>query len=195
MTFADGWVCQSCWKSNRAKDTRCYRCKAERGADKAAIEANRAQREVVATRRDRVPDIVSTLPAFVFGWYGRIALVAGVLLFLLSLTVIGNPDAPANTLPISLGFALGVIAAGIAMRWASGAMRSSSPLAFAVALIASVAIMGVSVAAMSALPAGTGNPVWTRYITIAVFGLSAILALVGLLFSLTADSEGPADRA
>ena len=188
MTFADGWVCQSCWKSNRPKDTRCYRCKTERGADKAAVAAGRERRASEVARQARVPALVSGLPATVFSWYGRLILVSGVLFLLLTPLVTSHPDAPENTLLFWLGISLGTIAAGIAMRWASGAMRTANPWAFLIALVVSVGLVGGTLWAMSLLPPGMGNPVWMRYITITVFGLSGILALVGLLFSLTGDA-------
>jgi apolipoprotein N-acyltransferase len=196
VTFADGWVCQSCWKPNRPQDTRCYRCKTERGADKATIEARQQERKQDVTRRERVPDIVTLLPATVFAWYGRLTLLSGVLLLLLTPLILGNPEAPDGILVIWLGFAFGILAAGIAMRWASGAMRSSNPWAFALALVASVALVAMTLYAMNALPQGVGNPTWMRYILVGAFGLSAILAMVGLLFSLTGDQpEGPVDNA
>lgn len=196
MTFADGWVCQSCWKPNRARDARCYRCRTERGADKATIEARQRALEVDAARdaarRERVPDVVTVLPAAVFAWYGRLVIVGGVLCLLLTPLVLGNPDLPENGLILWLGFALGVLAAGVAMRWASGAMRTGNPWAFALALAVSVVLAAGTLYLMNALPSGTGNPTWMRYITLGVFGMSAILAMVGLLFSLTADRSDEA---
>ena len=198
MTFADGWVCQSCWKPNRARDARCYRCKTERGADKATIEARQRALEVDAARdaarRERVPDVVTVLPAAVFAWYGRLVIVGGVLSLLLTPLVLGNPDLPENGLILWLGFVLGVLAAGVAMRWASGAMRTGNPWAFALALAVSVLLAAGTLYLMNELPSGVGNPTWMRYITLGVFGMSAILAMVGLLFSLTADrSDMPPD--
>lgn len=196
MTFADGWVCQSCWKPNRARDARCYRCRTERGADKATIEARQRALEVDAARdaarRERVPDVVTVLPAAVFAWYGRLVIVGGVLCLLLTPLVLGNPDLPENGLILWLGFALGVLAAGVAMRWASGAMRTGNPWAFALALAVSVVLAAGTLYLMNALPSGTGNPTWMRYITLGVFGMSAILAMVGLLFSLAADRSDEA---
>ena len=191
MTFADGWVCQSCWKPNRARDARCYRCKTERGADKATIEARHRSLEVHAARdaarRERVPDVVTVLPATVFAWYGRLVIVGGVLFLLLTPLILGNPDLPGSALILWLGFALGALVAGVAMRWASGAMRTGNPWAFALALAVSVLLAAGTLYLMNALPSGVGNPTWMRYITLGVFGMSAILAMVGLLFSLSGD--------
>jgi hypothetical protein len=60
--------------------------------------------------------------------------------------------------------------------------------------VVSVSLVGGTLYAMSLLPPGMGNPSWTRYVTITLFGLAGILALVGLLFSLTGYSEGRADK-
>jgi hypothetical protein len=37
MAFAGGWICRSCWSSNRGSDLRCYRCKAERTAEDQTV--------------------------------------------------------------------------------------------------------------------------------------------------------------
>ena len=195
MTFAEGWVCRSCWKPNRAQDSRCYRCKTARDADDATVELQRRERVEKASREERVPAAVSALPATVFAWYGRLVILGGVLFLLLTPLVLGNPEAPENTLIIWLGLAVGTLLVGFAMRWASGAMRASNPWGFVVALVVSIGAIGGTLIALSSLQ-GLGNPNWMRYATIAVFGLSGISALVGLLFSLTGDSpSGPtADR-
>ena len=189
MTFVDGWVCQSCWKSNRPRDARCYRCRTPRGADKTEIEAARARREADERKASRVPDLVVALPAAVFKWYGRLLLGSALLFLLLTPLVLGNPDAPENTLQIWLAFVIGALVAALAIRWASGAMRARNPWAFVVGLVVSLAVIGVNLVAMRFLPGGGAQPIVTRYVTLAIFGFSAVLALVGLLFSLRGDPE------
>lgn len=189
MTFVDGWVCQSCWKSNRPRDARCYRCRTPRGADQAEIEAARVRREAEVRRASRVPDLVVALPAEVFKWYGRLLLLSAILFLLGTPVVLSNPDAPSEILPVWIGFVAIAFVLAFAVRWASNAMRSSNPWAFVVGLVVSLFVIGVNVLAMRILPAGGDQPLWFRYVIITIFGFSAILALVGLLFSLRADPE------
>jgi hypothetical protein len=189
MAFADGWVCRACWKPNRAKDNRCYRCKTERDADTATVEARRVEQKVEAKRRERVPVFVLALPSNVFAWYGRIMLIGGIFSLLLTPLVLSYPDSPPNTLLIWLGYCAAVIAIALAMRWAAMAMHSSNPWAFVVALVVSLAAIGSNLYAMSVLPPDFGNPDWIRLIFIGVFGFSAVLALVGLIFSLRSVDE------
>jgi len=194
MTFADGWVCRACWKPNRAQDDRCYRCKTERDADKATVEARRVEQRVDAKRRERVPVIVLALPSSVFAWYGRILLVGGIISLLSTPVVLSYPDNPPNTLLVWLGYCAAVIAIALAMRWSSMAMHSSNPWAFVVALVVSVAATGTLLLAMSVLPPDVGTPNWLRFVFIGVFGFSGVLALVGLIFSLRSVDESSLER-
>ena len=45
VTFADGWICKACWKSNRPQDPVCYRCKTPQDADDATVDAQRLPRK------------------------------------------------------------------------------------------------------------------------------------------------------
>ena len=191
MAFDDGWVCRSCWKPNRPGDTRCYRCKTERDADRQTVEARRTElvtaKQRLEARQSSAAGIAGVLPAAVFAWYGRLALIGGVLFLLLTPLVISRPNAPPNTVPLWVGLAIGTIAVGAGMRWASGAMRVANPWGFVAGLVISVGFAAFTIYALGTLPVGVGNPNWMRYVSIGVFGLSAILALVGLLYSLRED--------
>ena len=195
MAFADGWICQACWKPNRADHTRCYRCKTEREVDPKTAEARRAELQVQAARYEakvqRVPGLVSKLPAIVFLWYGRVQVFGGLLVLFVVPIVMIRPNQPAFVVPLLLGFALTTIAVGAGMRWASSGMRESNSWAFALAFVLSIGFAAMALYVLNSFGITGGPGYWQRIITIGLFGLSAILALVGLLYSLQRD-EPPA---
>ena len=91
MTFADGWTCRACWKSNRPQDEVCYRCKTPRNADEGEIEARRAAAAAAAERPEKVPDIVVALPVVIFRGYSRAWIRGGIgVLGLLALLSFGG---------------------------------------------------------------------------------------------------------
>jgi len=73
------------------------------------------------------------------------------------------------------------------MRWASGGMRESNPWAFALALVLSIGFAAMTLYVLGSIGATGGLAYWERIGAIVLFGLSAILALVGLLYSLQRD--------
>lgn len=77
----------------------------------------------------------------------------------------------------------------IAVRWSSGGMRSSNTWAFVIGVVISLGIIALNLVPVTLLPAGQGPPNWYRDIVIMVFGFSAILAMVGLPFSLRGPDE------
>jgi hypothetical protein len=88
VTFADGWTCKACWKSNRPKDQVCYRCKTPRDADDATVEATRAAAEARAERPEAVPDAPGVFNPTAVRWlstivFGGAGLAAGAGLALL----------------------------------------------------------------------------------------------------------------
>ena len=99
MTFADGWVCQACWKSNRPKDPVCYRCKTPRDADDATVEATRAAAEAKVEQPEAVPDVVVAVPVVIFRSYARVWQRGGfVVLGFLVLIAIGGVTDVATTI-------------------------------------------------------------------------------------------------
>ena len=194
MTFADGWVCRACWKPNRARDNRCYRCKTERDADTATVEERRREQRVQEKRRERVPVAVLALPSKVFAWYGRIMIIGAFFLLLLTPLVLSYPNSPPNTLLIWLGYCAVAFVIALAMRWASIAMHSSNPWAFVVALLVSLGAIGTNLYAMSVLPPNIGAPNLLRVFYIAVFGFAGVLAFVGLVFALRSVDEANLER-
>ena len=193
MVSVEGWICRSCWKPNRTGAARCYHCKTERAADEQTVEARRREladkRANFERRQDSAAGVVGVLPATVFRWYGRLMTLGGVLyLFLVPFVLMDSRD-PLLGVAVVGGIGLGAIALGAAMRWASGAMRTANPWGFVVGLVISVVAVLFTFYALSNLPVGTGNPNWMRFVSIGVFSISGILALVGLLYSLRGDQR------
>ena len=196
MAFAGGWICRSCWSSNRGSDARCYRCKTERGADDATVTVSRTARNVEEARREmqqaRVPALVALWPSIVFGIYAWLEFIGAVLLAILTVLVALSPSAARDpmALPILIGVIVALVLFGMAMRWVSRGMRRSNPWAFAVGLVLSLLAAGSSLVALTVLPPEMRTD-WTIYADLLIFGPAAILALIGLLYSLTGADEVP----
>lgn len=195
MAFAGGWICRSCWSSNRGRDTRCYRCKTERSVDDATVTLSRTARteEEAARelRRARVPALVSLWPSIIFAWYARLAFVFAVLTAILAGLAFISPVTPRDRLPFWVAIPLVLVLAGVAFRWASRAMRASNPWAFAVGLAVSVFAAWVSLSAIGTAPTSASDTPLLRYVTIAIWALSSLMATIGLLYSLASRDEAP----
>jgi hypothetical protein len=181
MTFADGWTCRACWKSNRPQDEVCYRCKTPRHADEGEIEARRAAAAAAAERPEKVPDIVVALPVVIFRGYSRAWIRGGIgVLALLALLAFGGiTDVGYLLLTGSLGGGLVVI--GFGAREVSDAMRNREPWAFLVGALLSVVAVVSSVMAFEILAPGLVNPTAVRWGSVIVFGGAGIAALAGLV--------------
>jgi hypothetical protein len=134
MTFADGWTCRACWKSNRQQDPVCYRCKTPRDADEAQIEERKAAAEAAAATPEKVPDLLVALPVVIFRSYSRVWVrgglgVLGILAFLVfgGVTDIGylalTGGMGAGPIVIGSVMAFEILAPGLAnptaIRWGS----------------------------------------------------------------------------
>jgi hypothetical protein len=181
MTFAGGWVCRSCWLSNRPRDEVCYRCKTPRHADDAEIEARRKAAEEKAAQPEVVPDIVVALPAVIFRVYSRVWMRGGIgvggLLALLLLA--GVTDV--TWLLLTLGFAIGLVVFGFVAGEVSDGMRDREPWAFVAGMIMAVVAAIGSVLAFSVFAPGLVNPTAIRWASAIVFGGAALAAGAGLV--------------
>jgi len=196
MTMPGAWICRSCWNTNRPGDRRCYRCHTPRTADDLPIQG--ARPGDVAPRAIDDPGavigIMVALPSIVFRWISRIYLLGGVVFLGITVLIVINPRAPELAWLLAAGAAGAMFVLAFATRWASSAMRDRNPWAFAVALVLSIGIAGLSLYALNTFPAGTGNPNPMRYATIVIGGLTAIFAAVGLLLSLASGDDVQANR-
>jgi hypothetical protein len=181
MTFAGGWVCRSCWLSNRPRDEVCYRCKTPRHADDAEIEARRKAAEEKAAQPEVVPDIVVALPAVIFRVYSRVWMRGGIgvggLLALLLLA--GVTDV--TWLLLTLGFAIGLVVFGFVAGEVSDGMRDREPWAFVAGMIMAVVAAIGSLLAFSVFAPGLVNPTAIRWASAIVFGGAALAAGAGLV--------------
>jgi hypothetical protein len=195
MAFAGGWICRSCWSSNRGSDTRCYRCKTERLAEDATVTTSRTARTVEEARREmrqaRVPALVSLWPSAIFAWYARASYVFAILTGILTVLAVMSPVTPRDRIPYWTAVPVIFVVAGSAFRWASRGMRTSNPWAFVVGLAVSVLAAWASLTALGTAPSSATDAPVTRYITIAIWGLSSLFAIIGLLYSLTSADEVP----
>ena len=181
MTFADGWICKACWKSNRPQDPVCYRCKTPRDADEAAVEAQRAAAEAKAVQPEAVPDIVVALPVVIFRSYARVWQRGGfvVLGFLALIALGGVTDVGYLLLTAALG--AGLIVSGYLAVEVAEEMRNREVWAFAVGIVISVVAVISSVLAVNILAPGVFNATAVRWVSVIVFGGAGVAALAGLV--------------
>jgi hypothetical protein len=181
VTFSEGWVCRSCWKSNRPKDDRCYRCRTPRDADTATVEANRVQRERESERRERVPVVVGEIPARILNWYGRGGIVAAFLAAVALVLAIGQGDDRARDVPIIGLVAVACLVYGVTLRWAAGEMRAARFWGFAVALVVCVAALAFYLTILAYVPPEIADQSILRYVGLIILGIAGVSALIGLV--------------
>jgi hypothetical protein len=181
VTFADGWICKACWKSNRPKDPVCYRCKTPRDADDATVEAHRAEAEARTERPEAIPDAVVALPVVIFRSYARVWQRGGfvVLGFLILIAIGGVTDV--GYLLLTGGMGAGLIICGLAAVEVAEEMRNREIWAFVVGIIISVVAVVSSVFAVDILAPGVFNPAAIRWVSAIVFGGAAVAAAAGLV--------------
>ena len=181
MTFADGWTCKACWKSNRPTDLVCYRCKTPRDADDATVEATRAAKEARADQPEAVPDIVVALPVVIFRSYSKVWLRGGfvVLGFLFLIAFGGVSDV--GYLLLTGGLGVGLIVIGFLATEIAEEMRNREIWAFAVGIVISIVAVISSVLAVDILAPGVFNPTAIRWLSAIVFGGAGLAAAAGLI--------------
>ena len=181
VTFADGWVCKACWKSNRNQDPVCYRCRTPREADEAEVEARRAAAAAAAERPEAVPDIVIALPVVIFRGYARVWQRGGlgIMAFLLLIAFAGVTDP--GYLLLTGGLGAGIFIGGILAGEVSEGMRDREIWAFVVGIMLAVVGAIGSVFAFETLAPDLANPVAIRWASLLVFGGAGAAAIAGLV--------------
>lgn len=195
MTFADGWICKACWKSNRPQDPVCYRCKTPRDADEAMVEAQRAEAAARAERPEAVPDIVVALPVAIFRGYSRAWLRGGFVVLGLALLLALGGVTDIGYLGLTAGLGVGLIVCGVLSGEVTEAMREREAWAFAVGIVLSLVGAVGSVLAIETVAAGVFNPATIRWASLLVFGVAAIAAAAGLALIFVRRDREPTDLA
>ena len=185
MTFADGWICKTCWKSNRPQDPVCYRCKTPPDADDAEVEARRAAAAARAEQPEAVPDIVVALPVVIFRGYSRVWLRGGMgVIGLLVLLALGGVT-DVGYLLLTGGVGASLIVFGILAGEASEAMRNREVWAFVVGVGLSVVGAIGSVMSFQLFAPELVSPTGIRVGSIVVFGGAGLAAIAGLILTYT----------
>jgi hypothetical protein len=181
VTFPDGWVCQACWKGNRAQDPVCYRCGTPREADEAEVEARRAAAIAAKERPEAVPDIVIALPVVIFRSYARVWQRGGLgvmgLLLLIAFAGVTDP----GYLLLTGGIGVGLFISGILAGEVSEGMRDREIWAYILGIVLAVVGAIGSVFAFETLAPGLANPVAIRWTSLLVFGGAGAAAIAGLV--------------
>jgi hypothetical protein len=190
MTIQGAWICRACWKTNRPGDEKCYRCHTPRTTDDLPIQGERGVGQGPSQDTGRLLGILIALPPFVFKWVARLYVLGGILFLGIAVLAAVEPEAPALSWLLLTAVAAGWFLLGFVMRWASRAMRHQNPWAFVVALTISGGIGGLQLYLLGSFAPATARANPLNYVTIVIFGLTAILAMVGLLLSLAPDDGG-----
>jgi hypothetical protein len=181
MTFADGWVCRACWKSNRPQDPVCYRCKTPRDADEAQVEERRAAAAARAEQPEVVPDIVVALPVVIFRSYARVWKRGGLGMLAVPLLLAFGGVTDLTWLLFSGGFAVGLVLFGFGAAEVSDGMRDREVWAFVAGAVMSVMAAIGSVLAFDVFVPGLVNPTAVRWVSVIVFGGAGLAAVAGLV--------------
>jgi hypothetical protein len=191
MTFADGWTCRTCWKSNRPQDPHCYRCKTPREADEAEVEARRAAAAARSEQPEAVPDIVVALPVVIFRSYARVWQRGGLGLLVTPLLLAFIGVADMTWLLFTAGFAVALVAFGFVAGEVAEGMRDREVWAFIAGVVMSVvAVIGSALAFQIVLP-GMVNPTAIRWVSLVVFGGAGVAAISGLVLMYTRRERAP----
>ena len=181
MTFADGWICKACWKSNRPQDPACYRCRTPRHADEETVKAKLAADAARAERPEAVPDIVVALPVVIFRSYSRVWLRGGMGVMGLLLLLVFGGVTDVGYLLLTGGMGAGLIVFGLLAGEVSDAMRNREVWAFVTGVGLSVVAVIGSVLAFSIWAPDLVNPVGIRVASLVVFGGAGAAAIAGLV--------------
>lgn len=185
MPIANAWICRGCWKPNKQGAARCFQCKLPRDADAAQIHRQAAQDSARAAIPDPVPDIIVTVPAAIFRWYGRALLVLGALLFVIVLmdAMAGAPEwqvIPGAVVMVAL------VACGLLFRALAEAMNDRNPWGFVAAVLVAGALTAWAAYQLFVLPVPLGNippqaAIIRTWGTLLISGSAALCAFMGLV--------------
>lgn len=181
MVFADGWTCPVCWKSNRAQDPVCYRCKSPRDLTPDQAEEQRKVHAAIAEKPEVVPDLVVALPVVIFRGYAKAWRRGGIgVLGILALEVFGGIT-NVGALLVTGALALGLLACGFAAGEVIEGMRGRETWAFIFGI--GLSIVGVigSISAFQILAPGLIHPTAVRWGSVIVFGGAGVAAAAGLV--------------
>ena len=117
--------------------------------------------------------------------------ILAVVTAIVTVLAILSPETPRERIPFWIAVPVVFLPIAFAFRWASRGMRFSNPWAFAVGLAVSVFAAWVSISALGNAPVDSYDAPVLRYITIALWGLSSLFAILGLLYSLVSVEEVP----
>jgi hypothetical protein len=181
MVFADGWTCPVCWKSNRAIDPVCYRCKTPRGVSIEEAEGQRKALAALAERPEPVPDWLVALPVVIFRGYAKAWRrgAFGALGFLALMVFGGVTDV--GWLIVTGLLAVGLFVSGLAAGEVIDGMRNREVWAFIFGIVLAVIGLIGSIGAFQILAPGLFNPTAIRWGSIVVFGGAGVAAAAGLV--------------
>jgi hypothetical protein len=190
MVFADGWTCPVCWKSYRAIDPVCYRCKNPRGLSREEAEEQRKALAAQAERPEPVPDWLVALPVVIFRGYAKTWRrgAFGVLGFL-ALEVFGGVTDLGWLLVTGL-LAIGLFVGGIAAGEVIDGMRNREVWAFIFGIALAVVGLIGSISAFQILAPGLFNPTAIRWGSVIVFGGAGVAAAAGLVLVMLRREPG-----
>jgi len=187
------WICRVCWKPNRAQDASCYKCRSPRGV--TPEEAAEAAKDIEARRAlpEPVPDWVLALPVAIFRSYGRVWVRGAIgLLGVLALELFAAVT-DLDWYVLTVGFAAGLLVAGLLAAEVSEGMRNREVWSFVVGIALSVVAVIGSITSFSIFAPDLLSPNAIRWGSVVVFGGAGVAAVTGLALVLTRRDTSGAD--
>ncbi|HTI30389.1 MAG TPA: hypothetical protein VL687_08535 [Methylomirabilota bacterium] len=187
------WICRVCWKPNRAQDASCYKCRSPRGV--TPEEAAEAAKDIEARRAlpEPVPDWVLALPVAIFRSYGRVWVRGAIgLLGVLALELFAAVT-DLDWYVLTVGFAAGLLVAGLLAAEVSEGMRNREVWSFVVGIALSVVAVIGSITSFSIFAPDLLSPNAIRWGSVVVFGGAGVAAVAGLALVLTRRDTSGAD--
>ena len=183
--IGDDWICRVCWKPNRPQDTACYKCKSPRGV--TAEEAAQAAKAIEARRGlpEPVPDWVLAFPVAIFRSYGKVWVRGSFgLLGVLALEIFATVT-DLDWYVLTVGFAVGLMVAGLLAAEVSEGMRNREIWSFVIGIVLSLVAVVGSISSFSIFAPDLLSPNAIRWGSVVVFGGAGVAAAAGLVLVLT----------
>jgi len=181
VTFAGGWLCKVCWKSNLQEDRDCFRCGTPRDADDEEVEARRADLAAAAAWPDERPDIFIALPVVIFRGYAWVWQRGGIGMMVLVLLIASVGVTDPGYLVLTGGLGVGIFVGGVLAGEVSEGMHDREVSAFVLGIV--LAFVGVIgwVLAFETLAPDLASLAAVRWGSVLLFGGAGIAAIAGLL--------------
>lgn len=197
--FQDGWICSACWKSNRARDARCYACKTPRAqqvsTERGSVVAKVKPEAQLAGRMDAQVPLLAMLTAWPLRLTGIAAVGLGAIGAVLTLLSRGAGQPPVLGMDAKLFVLLimmAIIATGALQIFLAQSVRRHARWAYAITIIIGLAVSLTRLLDLiPASPLLSGRSLAIYYGSAWIYLAMAVLAAVLLAMSFVGQEREP----